>query len=190
MSKAPRFQKPKARATRARWGLLIVGLKDVEDVFGIAGNIPGPIAKAAVLVDGFDPLREKFPLSLILLRVLSLNFEDDDFSGGEANEIVRAESEHNPLVNVQDFKTQVVILHPPCDVGVAVKFKGFACLPAGIQYGQVDVSALRGFARPASEPRLHVARGADGALRVKDRAHGESILKANCLPNMLDDFRH
>ena len=36
--------------------LLVVGLKDVEEVFGIAGDVAGPFAEDAVSVYGFDPL--------------------------------------------------------------------------------------------------------------------------------------
>ncbi len=44
-------------STRAVMGLVVVGLEDIEKVFGIAGDVAGPVAKAAVGVHGLDPLR-------------------------------------------------------------------------------------------------------------------------------------
>ena len=63
-------------------GLMIVGLEDVEEVARIAGDVPGPKAEAAVLVDGLDPLGEEVALGFVLLGVKTFNFEDEHATRG------------------------------------------------------------------------------------------------------------
>ena len=59
---------------------LVVRLKDVQKVFGVTGDIPGPCAEAAVVVDGLRPFREEFALGFVLLGVLPFDFEDEHLS--------------------------------------------------------------------------------------------------------------
>ena len=53
---------------------MVVGLEDVEEVFGIAGDIARPIAEAAMSVNRFGPLRQELAFGLILLTVQAFDF--------------------------------------------------------------------------------------------------------------------
>src|SRR5208282_3939775 len=55
---------------------------------------------------------------------------------------------------------------------------------------QIYVGALRGFARSARKPGLHVRCGADRALGVKHNAGGQGVFKANGFPDVLNDLGH
>jgi len=51
-----------------------MGLQDIQKVAGIAGDVGGPLAEAAVGIHGANPLSEKFALGSILLRILAFDF--------------------------------------------------------------------------------------------------------------------
>jgi hypothetical protein len=51
--------------------LVVVGLKNVQNILGIAGDIPGPSTEAAVSAHSFDPFRQEFALGFVLLGVLA-----------------------------------------------------------------------------------------------------------------------
>ena len=49
--------------------------QDAGDVSRVEGHIRSPLAKAAMPVDGLDPLGKEFTLGLVLLRVLTLDLK-------------------------------------------------------------------------------------------------------------------
>ena len=59
-------------------------------VGGILGDLPGPRAEAAVVVDGFHPFIEEAPLHLVLLQILSLELKNHEFPGYEVNQRIRS----------------------------------------------------------------------------------------------------
>ena len=67
--------------------LLVVGLEDIEEVFGIAGDVAGPVAKAAMSVHGLDPLGQEFAFGLILLAVQTFDFDYQHLAAGEADKL-------------------------------------------------------------------------------------------------------
>src|SRR5258708_26150801 len=93
-------------------------------------------------------------------------------------------------IPVENLKAEVVIFHACRDIGVAIELEGFAGFPAGIEDAEIDVRVHGGFARSTCEPGLHIAGRANGALFIKDRDDGQSIFKADGLPQMLNDLRH
>ena len=120
-----------------------MGLEDVEEVFGIARDIAGPLAEAAVSVYGLDPLGQEFAFGPILLAVLAFDFEDQHFAVRETDEVVGAVFEDDALEDVKDFKAEMVIFHPRRDIGIAIELEGFAGFPTGIEDTEIDVRADR-----------------------------------------------
>jgi hypothetical protein len=66
-----------------------VGLEDVKEVAGIAGNIRRPNVETAVEIHCPHPLGQEFALGSVLLRVLAFDFEGERFAAGQADQIVR-----------------------------------------------------------------------------------------------------
>jgi hypothetical protein len=48
-----------ARAAARVTILLVVRSKDIEEILGVVGNVPCPVAEATVLVDGSHPLGQE-----------------------------------------------------------------------------------------------------------------------------------
>lgn len=170
--------------------LLIVRLKNVEKVFGVVGNVPGPVAEATVLVDGSHPLGQEFPFGFLLLAILAFDFENEHLAAREADKVVGAVFEYDAFEKVEDFKAQMVILDPRGDIGIAVQLKGFAGLPTGIEDAQIYVRSNGRFAGAAGEPWLHVTSGTDRSLLVEDGHNGQRVFKTDGLPQVLNDFGH
>jgi len=70
-----------------------------------------------VLVNGFHPFVEEAPLRLILLGVLALDFEDEEFARHKTNEKIRPVFAYDSSIDVENLKPKVVVLDPGRDVG-------------------------------------------------------------------------
>ena len=86
------------------------------------------------------------------------------------------------FVDVEDLESQVVVLDPGSDIGIAVKLESFAGFPARIEHREIDVGMDGWLAGPAREPRPHVAGGAEGPLFVELGNDRQGVLKAKWLP--------
>lgn len=126
-------------------------------------------------IDGFGPLVKEAALGVVLLRILSLGFENEHRSVGEADEKIGSVLLHDAAIDVKNLKSQVVVLHPGLDGPVVVEFVGLGRLPRAIEDAKVYVASLGPFARSARVPRPHVAGGADGVRCYRPHLGWQSV---------------
>lgn len=161
---------------------MVMGLEDVEEVAGIAGDVRGPFAEAAMLVDGANPLDQKIALGSVLLSVLPLYLKDEEFAACETDDVIGTVFVNDAAINVEDFEAKMVVLDPRLDVRIAVEFKRFTRLPPGIEDAQIDMRLHSRSTGPPSKPRLHITGGPNGAFPVKDRHSCRGVIEGKRLP--------
>ena len=101
----------------------------------IEGHIRSPLAKAAMPVDGSDPLIEKLALGLVLLGVLSLDLKDQHRAARQQDQEVGAVFLHDSLVDVHDLVAEVVVFGPRGDPLVPLQLERLGGLPSQGQRG-------------------------------------------------------
>jgi hypothetical protein len=163
---------------------------NANDFLGRQDNVGSPRAKPAVLIHGVDPILQKLPLAAIFLGVLALHLDDNMFSVRQANQKVGTVLFHDALPDIENFKTEVVVLDPRINAIDAVELVGLAGFPSAVENTKIDMAFLRKLARPTRVPRPHVAGRSDGTLPIEDEAAPLYVLEADALKNMLDDLRH
>jgi len=95
---------------------------------------PTPLAKTAVLIDGFDPGVQVIPFDLVLLAVLPLHFENQGLAVAQANQEIREEFAANAIEQVEDVKAQMVIFGVGVDQRAMFQGIGFRRFPGAVKY--------------------------------------------------------
>ena len=80
--------------------------------------------KAAVLVDGLNPLFQSAVLGITLLVRLPLGFQNQHVPGFQANDEVRALLPHHAPIDVEHLEAQMVVLDPGLDQRIVVQLEG------------------------------------------------------------------
>ena len=78
------------------FGLLL--FQDRRQIPRIARHIGRPGAEAAVIIHGLNQFREKLPFRLLLLVVLSFDFQNQHLAAGQPHQLVGPELADDPLV--------------------------------------------------------------------------------------------
>jgi len=73
-----------------------------------------------VRIHGIDPLIQEFTLGFVLIRVLAFGFKHQILSRPEADDEVGPVLVHDTFVNVEHFKSQVIILNPCVNISVMI----------------------------------------------------------------------
>src|SRR6266849_6767148 len=94
--------------------------EDIWKISGSHGNVRAPPAKAAVSVYCVNPFSEEIAFGSILLGVLTFHFQGEHFPRGEADEVVGAIFEYDPLEYIENFEPQVIVFHPCLNVRVSI----------------------------------------------------------------------
>ena len=139
---------------------------------------------------GGAPLLEIRAFGAVAVAVPALHFQDQHVSGREPDQEVGAVLADHAAVHVEHLEAEMIVLHPGGDRRVVVEGIGFRCLPGAVVYAQVDVAALRVFARLAGVPGEHVAGRADRVIAVEDRRQPFRVPEADRLQEMLHDLGH
>lgn len=82
---------------------------------------PAPSSKSAVRIDCRHPLVQKSALGFVFLCILSFGFQNEMICVDQTNNKIRPVFFDHALPDGVNFKTEMVVLHPGIDIGIAVE---------------------------------------------------------------------
>ena len=84
----------------------------------------------------------------------------------------------------------MVVFDPCIHFRASVQYTGIGGFPCTVKDAIVYVAPFCGFTRFAGIPCAHISGGADRLILIKYNLQFSGIFAANCIQNMLNDFRH
>ena len=137
------------------------------------------MAETAMQVDGLHPLAEVPALALVLLILLSFDFQNQQVAGRESNQVVRSVFAHCSPVNIVDLEAKVIVLHPRGNAWHLIQGKCRLRFPTAVVHREIYMAAPRGPAWFSREPSPHVTGRQDWTVPVKDQFQGFGIFEVN-----------